>query len=317
MFSSYPSMKKLLIASLLGIGLPLLSFADIERTVEKSFHVEPGQRLKVETFSGSIHVRSSNEPIVKIEVKQKIDASSDEKADEIVSKMEMRLETDAKGVVAVAKMSEKHFGGFFGHWSNPVRLEWNIEVPSSYSVDLDTSGGGIYVSDLKGNVLADTSGGGIDLGNIDGEVKADTSGGSIKLKSATGTASLDTSGGGIHVGTAKAHLNANTSGGSIQVNHAENTVKADTSGGGIEVSFFGPIQGDCDLDTSGGGITVKVDANAAFDLQADTSAGRVSCDLPISNLRSREKDHLSGKVNGGGPRMRLDTSAGSIRISTN
>jgi lia operon protein LiaG len=71
------------------------------------------------------------------------------------------------------------------------------------------------------------------------------------------------------------------------------------------------------LDTSGGGITVHVDANAAFDLVADTSAGSVKCELPILVQGKIKNDHLEGKVNGGGEKLKLDTSAGSISIKKN
>jgi DUF4097 and DUF4098 domain-containing protein YvlB len=293
------------------------AFAEIERIVEKTFQVKDGQCLKIDTFSGPIEVRTGAPDQVKLVLREKIDADSESEADEMLSKLSFNFETNTDGVFFQAKRPEKGLKNFFGSWKDQVHLRWTVTVPHSFSVDLDTAGGRILVGDLQGKVRADTSGGSIDIGEIDGSVSADTSGGSITLKSASGRTVLDTSGGSIHVGVAKSSLVADTSGGSIEVACAEDRVKADTSGGGIEVGFRGPIKGESSLDTSGGGITVRVDADAAFDLVADTSGGNVKCELPIQTSGEMERDHLEGRVNGGGPKLRLDASGGGIRIRKN
>lgn len=307
-------MKKTLLALAVLSGLSLSASAEIERLVEKTFQTQPGRLLKIDTFSGSIVVKNSKESVVKVSLTEKIDASDDAEANEILSKMEFTFAEDADGVRIVAKNDKKKHTGLFGGWKNPVKLSWVLTVPDTYNVDLDTAGGSITVGNLKGTVKADTSGGSIDIGEIEGSVRADTSGGGIKLKSSTGSARLDTSGGSIHVGTVKGALHADTSGGSITVAQAENSVHADTSGGSIEVAFKGQIKGDCSLDTSGGSITVRVDPEAAFRVDADTSAGGVKCEIPITVRGKIERDHLEGDVNGGGHTLKLDTSAGGIRI---
>jgi DUF4097 and DUF4098 domain-containing protein YvlB len=314
-------MRNLIHVSLLAVALPAAAYASIERTVEKSFPVSEAQRLKLESFNGSIEIESSNDPVVAIKLVEKIDASSDEKADELLSHMELTFNNDSAGVTIIAKNQSKNSTGWFSrlfdHWGdNGIQLKWHIIVPASFNLELGTSGGSISVSDLKGTVKADTSGGSINLANIDGDVKADTSGGSITLKSGTGKAVLDTSGGSIRVGTCKGPLKADTSGGSISIAHAENTVHADTSGGGIDVAIFGPIK-TSDLDTSGGGIKIRVDSDASFDFRGDTSGGSVRCELPIEIHGKAESDHLEGKVNGGGALLKADTSGGGIQVVKN
>lgn len=317
------TMRPLLVASL-GTALLAFScsaFAKIERTMEKSFPVSPGGQLRLKTFSGSVEVRPSADPeaAVKVSLHQKIDASTDAEADELLQKMTLTFDASPSEVAILAQYPKREgIKKFFGlNFWPPVQLTWKITVPARFHIDVDTAGGSITVGDFQGNVKTDTSGGSIKIGKIEGDVLADTSGGSISLASASGASKLDTSGGSIKVGTVRGPAHLDTSGGSIRVERAEDTVQADTSGGSIDVAFTGPIKGPCKLDTSAGGITVHVDSTAAFDLEADTSAGGVTCDLPITVQGRIKRDHLSGKVNGGGPRMKLDTSAGSIRILKN
>ncbi|OIR03643.1 hypothetical protein GALL_142650 [mine drainage metagenome] len=290
-----------------------IAFGTVNRTVDRSFNVQPGGTLRIETSNGSIHVHSSKEAVVKIVLKEKIAASSEAEADTVLKDLALDLSQAGADVTAKAKVANEH-SGWFGGWRQRVMLSWDVTVPDRYNVDLHTSGGSIRVGDLEGRVAVNTSGGSIEIGSISGTVKADTSGGHIHLESCTGEASLDTSGGSLRVGTSKGALKLDTSGGSIHVDHAENTVWADTSGGSIDVGFFGPLKGDCKLDTSGGSVTATLDSGAAFDLVADTSAGTVSCDFPIEVRGRQSRDHLDGRVNGGGPRLKLDTSAGSIHV---
>ncbi len=70
-----------------------------------------------------------------------------------------------------------------------------------------------------------------------------------------------------------------------------------------------------DLDTSGGSIRVGVDPAAKLDIEADTSGGRVQVDGFADFVATKKtRTHVSGTLNGGGGRLRADTSGGSIRI---
>ena len=64
---------------------------------------------------------------------------------------------------------------------------------------------------------------------------------------------------------------------------------------------------------SGGSITVLTPSSAALTIDAETSAGGIRSDLPISRL-SADEDSLKGTLNGGGTKLVLRRSAGSIEI---
>lgn len=304
---------------LVGLGLlcfgPVVLQAKIERTVEKTFTVQPAGTLTVETMGGAIKVETGPGNVVKIEVKERINASTDAEADEMLKHLTLTLEQQGNDVTAAARYDDERASSWFhsGSWP-PVQCEFTVTVPARYNVDLKTSGGGISVGDLTGAVVAHTSGGGLRFGRITGTVDGHTSGGGISLEACTGDVSVHTSGGGIHLGPVGGNAEVHTSGGGISIKGIAGVVKAHTSGGPIDVAFAGPLKGDCEFSTSGGGITVHVDPKSDFNLDAHTSGGGVRCELPVTVVGEIKPSRLVGKVNAGGHELKLRSSGGGIRV---
>jgi hypothetical protein len=69
---------------------------------------------------------------------------------------------------------------------------------------------------------------------------------------------------------------------------------------------------DCRLSTSAGSVVVNVASGIGLDVDASTSIGGVSSDFTVDGRVSRNA--IRGSINGGGPELRLRSSAGRIRI---
>jgi hypothetical protein len=314
----FPTMK-LHLPLIIGIGwlfaAPVILNAKIERTVEKTFTVQPGGTLKVETSGGNISVDPGSGDTVKVVAKEKIRADSEAEADQVLKDLELTIEQHGSDVTAIAKYN-RGAGSWFGN--TPVQVSFVVTVPSRYNTDLRTSGGNITVGDLAGRMQARTSGGNVKFGSIDGTVDGGTSGGNVELGSCTGDTKLHTSGGNVRAEKIVGKADLGTSGGDIVVRLVENVLSAHTSGGDVEAGIGGALKGDCSLGTSGGDVKVTVDKAAAFRLDASTSGGGVRADGLTITLDDggSGRSHLSGKVNGGGPVLKLRTSGGSIRVVT-
>ncbi|GAB4125921.1 MAG: hypothetical protein Kow001_21960 [Acidobacteriota bacterium] len=293
-------------------------------TLVKRFEVSAGGLLTVKAERSSIEVSPAAGGTAEIEIISSL--SPDE--------LEQNYAIDVRqsgNQILVEVDYRRDFGGWFGGWGGGRGLKIVAKVPREFNVDLETTGGGIKVQELVGEVRAETSGGGISLGRIQGPVRAETSGGSIELTAASGSARLHTSGGGITLGHVEGEVDAETSGGSIRVEHASGPVRLETSGGGITVrDVAGPIDAstsggsiqvsisrqpdaDCRLATSGGGVEVRLAPGLGFELDAETSGGRVRATYPGAPGEGG-KSRLAGKVNAGGPRLVLRTSGGSISV---
>jgi DUF4097 and DUF4098 domain-containing protein YvlB len=286
----------ILAAGLLAV-LPFSAQAKILRNVEKTFAVQPGGNFKAATSGGDIVIKTGAGDQVRVIAKQTIRASNDAEADELLKKLELTIAQEGNDVVATSKYASKIGGVSFGIWP-PVSVDFEVTLPASFNVELKTSGGDIVCGDLQGKAAANTSGGDVMLGHIGGEVQVHTSGGDIVLEQAAGSAKLHTSGGDIKVGSVL------------------NTLDASTSGGDVSARLSGGLKGDCSLSTSGGDIRAVVDDNAAFQLDASTSGGDVEAyHLTLTIERGGHgKSKLAGKINGGGPLLKLRTSGGDIDI---
>ena len=242
--------------------------AKIERVVEKTFSVSAPGLLRVETHGGAIRVTPGTDATVRVTAKQRIKASSETEADDLLKKLELTIEQDGNDVRVVSRYEQRRERLFnFGSWP-PVQVDFVITVPAGYATDLNTSGGGITVGALKGKAQLRTSGGAIRLAKMGGAVNAHTSGGSIELEAAHGAVELKTSGGNISVGRVAGPANLATSGGSIKVEAVAGRLRAHTSGGSVRAGIAGPLTEECSLSTSGGSGRVTVDKTAAFQLDA-------------------------------------------------
>lgn len=163
-------------------------------------------------------------------------------------------------------------------WNNNLRITFEVTVPENYNLELYTSGGSISIDDLTGNVDADTSGGSIKVGNVTGKVDLNTSGGSITTEDIYGP------------------------------------IDAHTSGGSIRATFAQQLTEDAELNTSGGSITAYLVSDVKVDINASTSGGRVRTEFDVNGRV--KKQSIKGEINGGGPKLKLHTSGGSISIKS-
>jgi len=157
-----------------------------------------------------------------------------------------------------------------------VSAQFIVKVPRQYNIDLDTGGGSIELDDLNGTVRAKTSGGSINLGKIEGDV------------------------------------NVNTSGGSIHVEEVAGNINAHTSGGSVTAKITTQPTSNCRLSTSGGSVTAYLSPSVEVDLDAGTSGGRVRSDFDVEGRVSKRR--IKGKINGGGPELKLKTSGGNVKV---
>ena len=283
-------------------------------TIQRTFQVQQGGRLTLQTDRGSIKVTSGQGSTLRIAVRR--EGAAEEQ-------FEVDFEKRGGDVYVEGRTSSQN------NWGSDGSVHYTVTVPRRYNVDLQTAGGGISVGDLEGEVMVQTAGGSLRLGQIQGTVRGKTAGGSIELISSSGNVTLQTAGGSIDVGEVGGSVEARTAGGSISMGTVRGTVKARTSGGSITIEGGGgqinartsggsikaritrPLQGPSRLQTSAGSITVRLGGEVGANLDARTSFGRV-----VTNFAGSSEEVLETAVNGGGPPLVLRTSVGKIGVQT-
>jgi DUF4097 and DUF4098 domain-containing protein YvlB len=172
---------------------------------------------------------------------------------------------------------------------------------------ITTGGGSIVVKQVAGDMAAETGGGSLDLGRVGGDVSAETGGGSIRL-------------------TSGKEVTAQTGAGSIQCMNVKRGLKAETGSGGITAEFTGGRNdiGESRLDAGVGDIVVYLPADAAVNVRAliDVANGHnIQSDFSAIKVTESEsygprEVYAEGKLNGGGPTLKIHTTSGNISLRT-
>jgi len=207
---------------------------------------------------------------------------------------------------------------------------------------LHTGGGSIEVRQANGKLIAETGGGSVDIQSCaqgavietggssitvrhcNGMVKASTGGGSVELNDIGGGAEIETGGGSIRLNSAKGHVHAETGGGGIEL-YGVPSASAETGAGGITVKLVntGSDRRDSDLETGAGDITVYLASDVAINVRASVDMGNghhITSEFPDIHISSEGGDWgtktltADGKLNGGGPTLKVRTSSGDISI---
>ena len=213
-----------------------------------------------------------------------------------------------------------------------MSLHFEIQVPRQTAVNLQSSGGGIRVSNLQGETWLRSSGGAVRAADLVGAVDAKSSGGGVEVQRVRGDVRIASSGGGVSAEQITGDVDAESSGGGVDVKAVSGDVDASSSGGGVHLdgiggratahSSGGPVTAMLAADntaggsfsSSGGGVRVEVDPGARLSIDASSSGGSVVCDLPVTVQGKQSRSALRGQLNGGGAPLLLRSSGGGIRI---
>lgn len=108
---------------------------------------------------------------------------------------------------------------------------------------------------------------------------------------------------------------AETTNGGVSGRSLRGPVDASTTNGGIEMDLAAVAAEGVSLETTNGGIRLALPTDARVDLSASVTNGGIQTGpLPVEKLEASRR-RLEGRLNGGGPTIRLETTNGGIRLS--
>ncbi|MGC2611813.1 MAG: hypothetical protein WA320_17175, partial [Candidatus Sulfotelmatobacter sp.] len=126
----------------------------------------------------------------------------------------------------------------------------------------------------------------------------------------------------IHLASAKGHVEAHTGGGGIEL-YGVPSARVETGAGGIVVKLVktGAPPSDSVLETSAGDITVYIAPDVAISVRASVDLGNghhITSDFPEIHVANEGNQWgpktltAEGKLNGGGPVLKVRTTTGDI-----
>jgi DUF4097 and DUF4098 domain-containing protein YvlB len=270
-----------------------------------SYPLQPGGRLSVENFNGSIEISGWDQDTVDIS------GSKYARTAELRDALKIEVEHTADSVhVRTARPSDRR--GNMG-------AKYIIKVPRRTELErIASTNGSIHTSDLEGSARLKTSNGSVRAENLHGSLDAQTSNGGIDIQDLEGSATVHTTNGHVHAEDVRGSFEAETTNGGIRVHltkpEASRPVKLETSNGPIELTLDAMNQNEIRASTTNGGITVHLPEHVGANLIADASNSSISTEFDVQTQGALSKHHLEGKIGAGGPTIDLSTSNGSIRV---
>jgi len=292
------------------------SLAVIERTVERTFPVEHRAIVKVDTFYGSIQVKPTDRPEVKVLVRESIEAATPSAADRELRDLVLLLEKQPDGVVNLRASYKKTMRWAWQKWP-PIGLQIEVWVPGAANLELVSREGQINVGNFQGEVKIRAMQGRVFAGEIDGPLSIWAGKGDIAVTACTGELNLTARGGNVVVGRALGPTEISGVGGEVEVQAASAALHAASDGSDMKVGFAYPLKGDSRLSVSGGDMVVTFDprTSATLDVRASTF-GKISARELGLKIVSGElgTSRLQANLNGGGSRVEIQSSGGSVRL---
>jgi DUF4097 and DUF4098 domain-containing protein YvlB len=254
-----------------------------EATFERDLAVNGRVELTVSTGSGTIHLTEGSGG--RVHVVGHVKSNWGENDDKVKEIAEHPPVEQTGNIVQIGARHEN---------LHNISIDYEIEAPANAFLNAATGSGSVIDDGVGAEAKLSTGSGGIHATGLQGGFSVDTGSGNIYAEQ-----------------TGDGDVKAETGSGSIELRNLHGAVKAQTGSGSIKAG--GTPSGPWRLATGSGSVELW-SGNAGMTLDASTGSGSIHCDREIAGQVSLEKHHLSGKIAGGGPTVRIETGSGSIQI---
>ena len=274
----------LLATAILALAIPALaSEATFDRTLTVSGKVE----LSVSTGSGNVHITPGTDNRVHVIGKVRSTwGDSDERVRQIAANPPIE---QAGNIIHIGK----HHDGD-NDWMHHVSIYYEIQAPANSFLEASSGSGNVTDDGVGENSKLNTGSGNIHATGLHGGFTVGTGSGNIYA---------DT--------TSSGDVKAETGSGNIELRNLHGGLKATTGSGDIKVAGA-PTEG-WHLETGSGKVELWV-GDAPLTLDASSGSGGIHTDREMLTQGSMNAHHVTGKLNGGGPTVRIETGSGEIRI---
>ncbi len=282
--------------------------AGMQDEINKSFKVQPGGQLTVDSDVGNVEIKTGNSDTVNVEIKRRLKVDG-QAAQELLKNLTVDLSQSGNNVNVIVKLVDDN------NQTNrrKMQLDFLVSMPLNFNLKLRTVGSA-NVAHVQGTVNASTAGGSLSIGNVDGPVNARSGGGSLTIGNVVGDLDARSGGGSILAGRITGRVTANAGGGSVSIEEATDAIDATASGGSVKAYISRQPSAGFNIKADEGSIDLRLADSVAISVDASCTAGRVTTDYGLTADRDNHGGSLKGDINGGGPAVVLRASAGNIHV---
>jgi DUF4097 and DUF4098 domain-containing protein YvlB len=295
------------------------------RTVAREFQTGEKAVLHLEGRSGSVNVEGRDIDHVSVEATIHIWTDISAEADDAAILVERNMEQDSHRVIVRSPSLRTEEGrSIFSivGWKSS-RIDYVVRVPRRTAVRVLSRSGSVQIGHVEGLVHTEALSGRIGLEHVDGDVtvvsrsgsvvidhiggdlSVDARSGKVRVKGVTGKASVEARSGTLELEDVAGDVRVTSRAGSVNVANVQGKLYARTRAGSMR--YRGRVCDDMDIEAHAGSVTLAVDPDYPFFVDAESHGSSVRSDLP-------PRRNGAGPA-AGGPRVRLRSHAGSIRLT--
>jgi DUF4097 and DUF4098 domain-containing protein YvlB len=169
--------------------------------VEKEFNIPAGKRLDLQLQTGgSINITGWDKDMVSIKLT-------------IGGRDWQDCRFEANETASTLHVVSRYQGK---RNSYSTSLHFEIKVPKSFDVEIESAGGDIRISNVSGDLRGKTMGGLLDLRNVGGELNLTTMGGNVILASSEINGKVKTMGGQVLIQDVTGDIQGSSMGGEVK-----------------------------------------------------------------------------------------------------
>ncbi len=257
----------------------LASEATFDRTLTVNGRVE----LSVSTGSGNIHLTRGSGNQVHIFGRVKSNwGGSEQRVREIAANPPIE---QTGNIIRIGARHEN---------LHNISIDYEIQAPADAYLDAGSGSGNVTDDGVGENSKLSSGSGNIHATGLHGSFSANTGSGDIYAEQ-----------------SGEGDVKAETGSGNIELRNLHGGLRAQTGSGDIKAS--GAPAANWRLGTGSGNVELWP-GNAPLTLDASTGSGGIHTDHEMLTQGSNDHHHVTGKINGGGPTVRIETGSGDIRV---
>ena len=282
--------------------------AGMQDEINKSFKVQPGGQLTVDSDVGNVEIKTGSSDTVTVDIKRRLKVDG-QAADELLKNLTIDLSQSGNNVNVIVKLVDDN------NQTNrrKIQMDFLVSMPLNFNLKLRTVGSA-NVGHVQGTVNASTAGGSLVIGNVDGPLTARSGGGSLTIGNVVGDLDARSGGGSVNAGRITGRVTANAGGGSVSIEEATDAIDATASGGSVKAYISRQPSAGFNIKADAGSIDLRLAESVSISVDASCTAGRVTTDYGLTAERDTHGGSLKGDINGGGPSVILRASAGNIHV---
>jgi hypothetical protein len=270
-------------ASIAVLALAAVPVLASEATFDKTLAVSGQAELSVSTGSGNIHLTRGSDNRIHVFGRVKTGWGGDEN---MMREIAAHPPIEQTGNII-------RIGSHHENWHN-ISIDYEIEAPANSFLDAGSGSGNVTDDGVGTNAKLSTGSGNIHAIGLHGNFAVNTGSGDIFAEQA-----------------GEGDVKAQTGSGNVELKNLKGGLRGGTGSGDIKVS--GTPTNPWHLGTGSGNVEFWA-GNASLTLDASTGSGSIHSDKEMLTLGSSDKHHITGKINGGGPTVRIETGSGDIRV---